>query len=59
MTSITIEVATIEGSVSLPVIPMRRRGNWLRAVPDAEIARIAEDLRRIIGCPAKSGCGEG
>jgi len=56
MTAIAIEVATIDGSVSLPVIPMRRRGNWLRAVPDAEIARIAEDLRRITGCP---GCAEG
>jgi hypothetical protein len=58
MISINVEVATLEGTVSLPFIPMRRRGNWLRAVPDAEIARLAEDLRRIIGCPAESGCAE-
>ncbi|MBC7595239.1 MAG: hypothetical protein H7288_15085 [Kineosporiaceae bacterium] len=55
MTAIAIEVATFEGAVLLPVTPMRTRGNWLRAVPDAEIARLAEDLRSAIGCPAESG----
>jgi len=55
MTSIDIEVATSEGAVLLPVTPMRTRGNWLRAVPDAEIARLAENLRSAIGCPTESG----
>jgi hypothetical protein len=55
MTSIDIEVATSEGAVLLPITPMRTRGNWLRAVPDAEIARLADNLRSAIRCPAESG----
>lgn len=54
-TSIDIEVATAEGTVSLPVVPMRTRGNWLRTLPETEVARLAENLRSAIGCPAESG----
>lgn len=54
MTAIDIQVATSEGTVSLPVTPMRNRGNWLRVVPDAEIALLADKLRRALGCPTGS-----
>ncbi|TFD26277.1 hypothetical protein [Cryobacterium sp. TMT2-23] len=49
MATIEVEVASSERTLVLPVTPMRSRGNWLRAVPDADIARLAEDLRRAIG----------
>ena len=52
MRSIDLKVPTSRGVVTLPLIPMRSRGNWLRKVPDAQLDDLAVDLQRSIGVPA-------